>query len=345
MPIWKKPSYKIETSERGGNMNKKTPLLIDCDPGHDDAIAIMIALASEKIELKGITTVGGNQTVEKTTNNALKILELFNRTDVPVAMGKSRTLFKEVEVADGIHGDSGMDGPVLPEPVTKAVDQNAIDFIADILRESTEQVVVAVTGPCTNIATFILSYPDLLPKIKYFSIMGGGIWEGNSTPVAEFNIWQDPEAARIIFKSGVPIRLFGLDVTHKNMIMKEEIKLFTEKPGKAHQFIGELLEFFAKAYIGERKYPGCPIHDACAIATIIDEDMYEGTECYLDVELEGALTRGACIVDLRAPERRLEATNAVVYHEANRKKFLQLVFDTCETLEAESKGAHAHVEG
>ena len=326
-------------------MNNRTPLIIDCDPGHDDAIAIMIALASDKIDLKGITTVGGNQTVEKTTNNTLKILELFKRIDVPVAMGKTKTLFKEVDVAEDVHGVSGMDGPILPEPKIKAVDINAIDFIADILEKSDEKVVIAVTGPCTNIATFIVSYPHLLSKIKYFSIMGGGIWEGNRTPVAEFNIWQDPEAARILFKSGVPIRLFGLDVTHKNMIMYDEIKLFKEHLGKAHQFVGELLEFFAKSYVEERNYPGCPIHDACAIATIIDEDIYQGVECYLDVELEGALTRGACIVDLRAPERRLEENNAIVYQDADRNKFLQLVFDTCEKLENQMNGGEAHVEG
>lgn len=325
--------------------SQKIPLLIDCDPGHDDAIAILIALASDKIDLKGITTVGGNQTVEKTTENALKILELVKRTDVPVVKGKSRPLFGDVHVAESVHGKSGMDGPVLPNPTHQALDMNAVDFIADVLEESEEKVVIAVTGPFTNIATFIVSYPHLLPKIDYFSLMGGSIWEGNSTPISEFNIWQDPEAASIVFESGVPIRMFGLDVTHKNMILFDEIALFKKKDGVIHQFVGELLDFFAKAYVGIRKYPGCPIHDACAIASIIDEDMYKGTECYVNVELHGSLTRGSCIVDLRAPERRMEKNNATVYLEADREKFLKLVFDSCELLEKQLKGAMEHVKG
>lgn len=316
---------------------KKIPLILDCDPGHDDAIAILMALASDKIDLLGITTVAGNQTVAKTTNNALKILELVKRADIPVVAGRENPLFGKVIVADSVHGDTGLDGPILPEPTQKALKMNACDFIADCIKKSEEKVVIAAIGPFTNIASFILAYPELLDRIQYFTLMGGGIYEGSRTETAEFNVWQDPEAAKIVFGSGVPVHLFGLDVTHKNIIYSEEFEIFHKHGGVIHKFIGDLLDFYAEAYVKVRKFPGCPIHDACTIAHMIEPDIYTGEEVFLDCEIDSVVSRGSCIVDLRPLGRRIKPLNAKVYFDVDREKFLKLLLELCDVLEADLK--------
>ena len=196
-----------------------TPIIIDCDPGHDDAIAILLALASPEVELLGITTVHGNQTLDKTTLNALKVLGLAGRADVPVARGADRPLVRELSVADHVHGESGLDGPSLPEPTARPVDDDAVSFLAERLGAG---VVLVPTGSLTNIARLLTEHPGVRPE--RIVLMGGAIGLGNITPAAEFNIWADPEAAAIVFESGIDITMVGLDVTHEAIVGPERVE-------------------------------------------------------------------------------------------------------------------------
>ena len=190
-------------------------ILLDCDPGHDDAIALLLALASPEVELVGVTTVHGNQTLEKTTVNALKLLEFTGRTDVPVAAGAARPILREPFVAEYVHGESGMDGPSLPAPTTEPDPRHAVDFIADTIRASDEPITLVPTGPLTNIGLFLALHPDAAEQVDRIVLMGGAYGEGNVTPAAEFNIWVDPEAADRVFQSGLDVTMIGLDVTHQ----------------------------------------------------------------------------------------------------------------------------------
>jgi inosine-uridine nucleoside N-ribohydrolase len=197
---------------------RRVPILIDCDPGHDDAIALLLALASPEVELLGVTTVHGNQTLAKTTANALRVLELAGRSDVPVAAGAERPLVREPAVAADVHGESGLDGPELPEPTTAAVDAHAVDFLAERLIAAPEPVTLIPTGPLTNVALLLARHPLAAENIERIVLMGGAIAEGNVTPAAEFNIWVDPEAAARVFASGLDVTMIGLDVTHRALL-------------------------------------------------------------------------------------------------------------------------------
>ena len=191
------------------------PIILDCDPGHDDAIAIVLALASPELEVKAITSSAGNQTPEKTLRNVLRMLTLLKRPDIPVAGGAVKPLMRELIIADNVHGESGLDGPALPEPSFAPLNCNAVELMAKTLRESHEPVTLVSTGPQTNVALLLNSHPELHDKIAQIVIMGGAMALGNWTPAAEFNIYVDPEAAEIVFQSGIPIVMAGQDVTHK----------------------------------------------------------------------------------------------------------------------------------
>ncbi len=314
----------------------KTPIIIDCDPGHDDAIALLIALASDKFDLRGITTVAGNQTLAKTTANALKVLELCKRTEIKVVPGRKNPFMKEVIVANDVHGESGMDGPVLPIPTTKPYPMFAAEFIADEVEKCPTKMTLVAVGPFTNIATFLLAYPHLHSKIEKIHVMGGGIYEGNRTYLAEFNVWNDPEAAKVVTNSKIPVHFFGLDVTHRAVILKEEFEIFRNEKGPIFQFVADLLDFFAICYIGERGLPGCPMHDSCAVASLIDLSLFVGEEAFIDIELDGK-SRGGCVVDLRPVGRRVDANNGFFYYDVDRPRFLQLIIDSCRKLESDIK--------
>ena len=191
------------------------PILLDCDPGHDDAIALLLALGSDELELRGVTTVAGNQTLEKTTANAIRVLELADRAEIPVAAGAGRPLVREPRVAADVHGDTGLDGPDLPPPQAEPSPQHAVDFLA----ERVEGATLVATGPLTNVALLLARYPEAKPE--RIVLMGGAIAEGNVTPAAEFNIWADPEAAQRVFTSGLDVTMVGLDVTHKALVNAE----------------------------------------------------------------------------------------------------------------------------
>src|SRR3954447_16832204 len=216
-----------------------TKILLDCDPGHDDAIALMLALASPEVELLGVTTVAGNQTLDKTTANAIRLLEFAGRSDVPVAAGADRPLMREQYVASYVHGETGLDGPDLPPPQSSALDQHAVDFLADKIRETGGDVTLVPTGPLTNVALMLALHPDARPD--RIVLMGGAIAEGNVTPAAEFNIWADPEAARRVFESGIDVTMVGLDVTHKALMTSDHAERLRGS-GDVGRFVAELYD-------------------------------------------------------------------------------------------------------
>jgi len=273
-------------------------ILLDCDPGHDDAIALLLALASPEVDLVGVTTVHGNQTLEKTTTNALKLLEFVDRTDVPVAAGADRPIRREPFVAEYVHGESGMDGPSLPAPTTSPDPRHAVDFIAETIHGSDEPITLVPTGPLTNVALFLARHPDAAAKVERIVLMGGAIGEGNVTPAAEFNIWCDPEAADRVFTSGLDVTMIGLDVTHQ--------ALFGPRPtaeiraaGRVGAMVAELLEFYGQFHKQSYGWDGSPIHDAVAMAHAFRPGIVETVYTGVRVDCGDELGRGRTNVDLR----------------------------------------------
>ena len=309
---------------------KKIPVILDCDPGHDDAIAIILACASDKLDVKAITTVGGNQTVEKTTNNALKILSFIGR-DVPVARGADRPMRRELEIAPEVHGDSGLDGPVLPEPTIKEVDINAYELMAKIIEESEEKVTLVPTGPLTNIAIFLSAYPHLHEKIERISLMGGCAVGGNWTAAAEFNILVDPEAADIVFKSNIPITMAGLDVTHKAQIREKEIEKIKSQGGKVAVMVAELLEFFIKFHKEVCGWDFAPLHDPCAVAWLMNPDMFESKKLNVCIDLEGEHTTGCTVTDFRGITGR--KPNVDVLLNVDIEQYVDLIIEAVNKYE------------
>jgi len=271
-----------------------TPILIDCDPGHDDAIALLLALGSPEVELLGVTTVHGNQTLEKTTKNALRVLELAGRTDVPVAAGADRPLDRDLVVAAHVHGESGLDGPVLPEPTTEPVAQEAADFLAEKIVDGTTLV---PTGPLTNIALFLERHPGAAAKVAEIVLMGGAIAEGNMTPAAEFNIWADPEAAQAVFHSGIDVTMVGLDVTHRALLTSDDAERL-RSTGRIGAFVADLVEFFKVYHQETYGWDGAPIHDAVAVAEVIQPGLVTTRLRNVEIETVSELCRGRTVVDL-----------------------------------------------
>ncbi|AWZ47493.1 pyrimidine-specific ribonucleoside hydrolase RihA [Clostridiaceae bacterium 14S0207] len=310
---------------------KKIPVIMDCDPGHDDAIALMLALGNEKIDVKAVTTSAGNQTPEKTLNNALRVLSFLGRDDIEVAQGALKPLMRDLIIAPEVHGDSGLDGPYIPEPSFKASERTAVDVIADVLRNSEEKVTLIPTGPLTNIATFLLTYPELRDKIERISLMGGAADGGNWTPAAEFNILVDPEAADVVFKSGVPIVMCGLDVTHKAQVYDEDIEKFRGLSNATGKLVAELLDFFAIFHKDERfGFKGAPLHDPCAVAYVIDPSIIETKKCHVEIETKGEFTLGATVVDYNDISKKEK--NADVAFNIDREKFIQMIYDAVKNL-------------
>ncbi len=271
-----------------------TPILLDCDPGHDDAIALLLALASPEVEVRGVTTVHGNQTLEKTTANALRVLELAGRSDVAVAAGADRPLQRELVVAAHVHGESGLDGPTLPEPTTTAVDQHAVDFLAERITDGT---VLVPTGPLTNVALLLERHPEAATKLQEIVLMGGAIAEGNMTPAAEFNIWADPEAAQAVFHSGLDVTMIGLDVTHQALLRSDDAERM-RATGRIGAFVADLVEFFKRYHEETYGWDGAPIHDAVAVAEVIQPGLVATRHRNVEVETVSELTRGRTVVDL-----------------------------------------------
>lgn len=316
----------------------RTPIIIDCDPGHDDAIAILLAIAnSEKLDLRGITTVGGNQILDKITENALKVISFVN-ADIPVAKGAAGPLFGKLVTGEEAHGESGMDGPLLPPSKFRPVEEGAVEFMLNIIRSSEEKITLVPMAPLTNIALLITAYPEIKERIEKISLMGGGISYGNVTSTAEFNIYVDPEAARIVFESGIPITMSGLDVTDKAAIFEDEIVALKES-GPVSTMVGELLDFYS--IFGKKMgYVGSALHDPCAVAWLLHPELFESEHLYVTVETEGKLTRGMTVADKRKKTDR--PANVEVLVGVDREAFMKLIFDSLEKLDQELLAAEGN---
>ena len=311
-------------------MSAATPILLDCDPGHDDAIALLLALASPELELLGVTTVSGNQTLEKTTANALRVLELVGRPDVPVAAGADRPLARELFVAAYVHGDSGLDGPALPPPAGRPVEQHAVDFLAQAVLGSDRPVTLVPTGPLTNVALLLARHPEAAARVERIVLMGGAIAEGNVTPAAEFNIWADPEAAWRVFRSGLPVTMIGLDVTHRALMTAEHVERLRAS-GTVGRFVAELHDFFVGFHRETYGFDGAPIHDAVAVAHVLRPGLVETVHRHVDVDCESSLCRGRTVVDLW--RRTGQEPNADVGVDIDAPAFLELLCERIESLE------------
>ncbi|MCX5380543.1 nucleoside hydrolase [Streptomyces sp. NBC_00091] len=274
------------------------PIIIDCDPGHDDALAIMLAAADPAVDLLAVTTVAGNQTLEKTTLNARRVLTLAGVTDVPVAAGCDRPLLQPLAVAADVHGESGLDGPQFPPPTVDAVPEHAVDLIHRILMEHPEPVTLVPTAPLTNIALLLTRYPECAARIREIVLMGGSAGPGNRTPAAEFNVYTDPEAAAIVFDSGVPLTMCGLDVTHQALATPEVLARFAGLGTRIGSVCVELLTYYASTYRRLWGMPHPPLHDPVAVARVIDPAIVGCVDANVVVELQGRYTRGATVVDL-----------------------------------------------
>ena len=297
------------------------PIILDCDPGHDDAIALLLALGSPEVELLGVTTVHGNQTLEKTTENALRVLELVGRTDVPVARGADRPLERELAVAAHVHGESGLDGPDLPVATASPVAQHAVEFMVEHV---TPETVLVPVGPLTNVADALAR--GVRPA--RIVLMGGAIAEGNMTPAAEFNIWADPEAAQRVFHAGIPVTMIGLDVTHQALLTPSWVERF-RGAGPIGIFVAELVEFFRRYHEQTYGWDGPPVHDALALAHVLRPGLVRTEHRNVEVELGSELTRGRTVVDLwRRTDRE---PNADVGVAVDADAFLELLLERIST--------------
>jgi inosine-uridine nucleoside N-ribohydrolase len=273
-----------------------TKVILDTDPGHDDAIALLLALASPELDVLGVTTVSGNQTLEKTTANALKILEFVERADVPVHVGAPRPLVREQWAAAYVHGDSGLDGPDLPDPQTEPRKGHATDFIAAQVEEH-DGVVLIPVGPLTNIGLLLAKYPGIESRIARIVLMGGAIAEGNVTPAAEFNIWADPEAAHRVFTSGIDVTMVGLDVTHKALLLPEKVDELRDA-GRVGSLVAQLYDFYHERHVRMYGWEGSPVHDALAVAHVIRGDFVETQHRHVQIDIGPEPGRGRTYVDL-----------------------------------------------
>jgi inosine-uridine nucleoside N-ribohydrolase len=299
-------------------------ILIDCDPGHDDAIALLLALASPELELVGITTVAGNQTLEKTTANAIRVLDFVGRDDVPIAAGADRPLVRDPFVAAYVHGETGLDGPDLPPPQREPQALHAVDFLAERVSGAT---LVAV-GPLTNVALLLARHPEARPD--RIVLMGGSIGLGNVTPAAEFNIWADPEAAALVFESGLELTVVGLDVTHQALLLDADAERLRAS-GRTGQMVAELYDFFHRFHRDTYGFGGSPIHDAVAVAYVFRPELMETKHCNVAIECGSELTRGRTVVDLW--DRTEEGPNAHVGVGIDGRAFVHLLLERLPTLD------------
>lgn len=300
------------------------PVILDGDPGHDDAIAWVIARASSRIRILAVTSVCGNQTIEKTTYNARRVCALIG-LDVPIGMGLAAPLLAPPMNAPSIHGESGLDGPPLPEPCRELSPLGAVALMAKTLRECDKPVTIVATGPLTNVAALLLTHPELKQKIARISLMGGGIAYGNWTPAAEFNILVDPEAAKTVFTAGVPILMAGLDVTEKALILPEDFQRIRQIGNPVTDIVWQWLEFFYRFHhsIG---YAGAPMHDPCAVTALIHPEFFEMEDLYVQVETEGEYCRGATVGDVNHITGN--APNARCILNVDRARFADFLVNT-----------------
>lgn len=305
---------------------KRTKIILDCDPGHDDALALTMAAASDRIELLAVTTSAGNQTPDKTLNNALRMLTLLNATDVPVASGNQRPLMRHLKIADYVHGETGLDGAELPAPSFEPQDCGAVELIAKVLKAQAEPITLVVTGPMTNIALFLRVHPELEDKIKQIVFMGGAAGQGNVMPTTEFNMAVDPEAAKIVINEGIPLVMAGLNVTLKAQIRPDDLEHIKAINNPVAQAIAGQMDFYGEWY-GQDKFglAGTPVHDPCTIAYLLKPEIFETHNAYIDVETQGSLTAGETVVDFTGLMEK--DNNAKVLMDLDREQFVEMIIE------------------
>ena len=307
----------------------KHKIILDCDPGHDDAIALLLAAHHPDIELVAITTVAGNQSIEKTTLNALKVCSLAGIRDVPIAMGMERPLVRPARHAPDIHGESGLDGPHMPEPDVELASRHGVDLLIDLLLNSDGDITIVPTGPLTNIAAAMRREPAILPRIQAISLMGGAIGLGNTTPAAEFNIYTDPEAAAVVFACGRPITMCPLEVTHQALATEEVLGRLRGANRPIATFAAELLDFFADRYRNVFGFPAAPVHDPCAVATVVDPTILRAQNMHVEIETTGEWTSGRTVCDVYGTLGK--EPNARVGYGLEVERFWDMVIETILT--------------
>jgi inosine-uridine nucleoside N-ribohydrolase len=308
------------------------PVLVDCDPGQDDAIALLFALASPELELLGVTTVAGNQTLAKVTDNAIRVLELAGRGDVPVAAGADRPLARELVTAADAHGETGLDGPELPPARGQPVDRHAVDFLAERVLSAGRPVTLVALGPLTNVAVLVAERADAAQKLDRVVLMGGAIAEGNMTASAEFNVWVDPEAAARVFESGLDVTMVGLDVTNRAVLTPEHADLLRPQ-GRIGTAVAAMLDFYGAFYRKAYDHGGCPVHDAVAVARVAQPELVRTERRHVEVDTSSGICRGRTVIDTR---RRmvLPESNAQVAVDIDVRAFVALLLDRLGQLAA-----------
>ncbi|MCZ7479659.1 nucleoside hydrolase [Rhizobium rhizogenes] len=307
-------------------MAERRKIIIDTDPGQDDAAAIMLAFASpDEIDILGLCAVAGNVPLKLTSRNIRIICELCGRTDVPVYEGAEKPLVRKPITAEHVHGSTGLDGPVLDEPTMEAQKQHAVDFIIEtLMREPAGTVTLCTLGALTNVALALLKAPEIADRIQELVMMGGGFFEGgNITPAAEFNIYVDPQAADIVFRAGIPVVMMPLDVTHKLLTTKARVSRIRDIGTRPTIAMAEMLEFFERFDIEKYGSDGGPLHDPSVIAYLIKPELFQGRECNVEIEATSELTMGMTVVDWwRVTER---PANARVMRNVDADGFFELL--------------------
>ncbi|MGI6535801.1 MAG: nucleoside hydrolase [Eggerthellaceae bacterium] len=308
-------------------------IILDSDPGHDDAVAILLAVGNPSIDLLGVTTVGGNQSLDKVTYNARAVLEKAHATDITVYAGCDRPLVRQQEVAASIHGETGLDGVELPKPTRPLGDMHAVEFIIKTIMENEPKTVTLVpTGPLTNIALACRLEPRIVDRVQEVVLMGGGYHVGNWSAVSEFNIKVDPEAAHIVFNETWPVTMVGLDLTHQALCTPAVQRRIESVGTDLAWFVSGLMDFFRKSYQDNQDFVDPPVHDPCTVAYLIDPNVMTTRRCPVDIELNGTLTLGMTVADLRGPEPAPEDCHTQVAVKLDFERFWDLVTDAIERI-------------
>lgn len=309
---------------------KKIPIIMDVDTGIDDAVALVLALSSDKLDVKGVTVVAGNQTLEKTLHNTLSVVDFLGRKDIPVAKGADRPLVVPQLIAEETHGESGLGTAKLPQPSIKEHPLDAVSFLKQTLENSDEKITLVPTGPMTNIALLLLAYPHVKEKIEKIVMMGGGAFEGNCTAMSEFNILVDPHAAQVVFDSGVEIVMCGLDVTMKSYATMEDIMRIKATGTKAGLFCAEAFGVYYDRYIHNSRLPGCAVHDAVAVTYLLHPEWIKTKRANAKTDIYGQESYAATVCDFR-PWRDKSLDNAEICLDIDREKFIDLLVKACES--------------
>jgi purine nucleosidase len=305
-------------------------IIIDTDPGVDDALAFLLALASAEIRLEALTTTQGNVTLEKATRNALSVLELAHASHIPLASGSVVPLVQPLRASAHVHGESGLGNAQLPEPQVRPVPQHAVDYLIERVLAEPGEISVFPIGPLTNIAMAIRKEPRFGAAVKELVIMGGAILEyGNITPQAEFNIYVDPHAAHIVFHSGIPITLIPLDVTHKCLLLQEHVDRLMQIPSPISRFIRDVIEVYIK-FSSDFGYAGCALHDPLTLATIIAPELLILKEYFVDVDISGGVSMGKTFADILNVTKK--PANMKVAMNVHGEDFIELFLQRMENL-------------